>query len=476
MRSIVFRVALLSLLLLPMGCATELLIYFGILFPPSSAGATLGSVNPGGGGTTLANPGSTIPTTTQPAAIQPPPFLASLLDPLLEQTAGATVVRLADMNQDGAIDFVTGSSESQPVQLHLRNPAGLEYTTISVAGGGPIARMNNLHIADFDGDGNLDIAVLINDTGFVPVPTATLRGAVVLLFAPPDPSDALLWTTVTIDATFVLPEDSTSMTDFAIADFDGINGPDIALISNEIDDNKVIYLYPNPGGANARNGVQWVQALIEADAVVGAAIRATDVDLDGDTDLVAAFPTAKTFNVRWLRNPLVESGVGAVTAGVWSRQFVGQQEGGADLVDIGDIDGDGDVDVGVGSVAFGLVQWFENPGAAAVGVQGFPWQVFNIVQLEGGFAMNQIQLVDLDLNGTLDLYLTANGNVVGAERRAEFRDFWTPFNVLSTDPVAVIGISAFADVNADGLLDIIAPLDREGLTRDQVVVFTRQAP
>ena len=84
--------------------------------------------------------------------------------------------------------------------------------------------------------------------------------------------------------------------------------------------------------------------------------------------------------------------------------------------------------------------------------------------------------VVVDLNGTLDLYLTANGNIVGAERRAEFRDFWTPFNVLSTDPVAVIGISAFADVNADGLLDIIAPLDREGLTRDQMVVLTRQAP
>lgn len=481
MRSDASRLLVVGLLVLPtlcFGCAEFFILLGpqGLVPASSSSGGTIGDVNPGGSSTTIANPGTTIPVTTQPAAIPAPSFLVSLLDPLLEQTAGPVVVRTADMNADGLFDFVSGSGESQPIQLHLRNATDLEYTTLSIAGGGPIARMIDLQIVDLDSDGNLDVAVLINDTGFVPVPGAALRGAVVLLFAPPNPADALLWTQVTIDATFVLPEDNNSMTDFVVTDFDGANGPDIALLSNEINDNRNVYIYPNPGGAAARNGANWNQFLIESDAVVGEALEGADVDGDGDMDLVAAFPTAKSFNLRWLQNPLVEAGPGAVTAGTWVRHFLGQQEGGGNFVDVGDIDGDGDLDVAVASTGFGLVQWFDNPGPASVGVQGFPWEVYNLIQLQAGFDINQIQLADLDLNGTLDLYVTASGNIVGAQRGTELRDYWFPFNVLSTDPVADIGISAFLDTNNDGLLDIVAPLDREGLTMDQIVVFTRQTP
>lgn len=469
---------LLVLVMLSLGCVE----FFGLfgpngLFPPSSSGTpSVGGLNPGGSDTTVSNPGGSIPTTTQPAAVPGPLFRVSLIDPLLEQTAGVTVVRSADMNGDGLTDFISASKESQPVQLHLRNATDLDYTTISVGGGAPIARTNNLEIADFDGDGNLDIAVLVNDTGFTPVAGATLRGAVVLLFAPADPANALSWVQATLSPTFVLPEDATSMTDFAIADYDGVNGPDVVLMSNEINNVRNVYIYPNPGGANARNGTMWNQFLVEADAVVGQAIERTDVDGDGDLDLIATFPTAKSFNVRWMQNPLVESGTAAVTAGAWVRHFVGQQDGGANFLHIGDIDGDGDGDVAVGDTALGLVQWFENPGSPNVQTQRFPWQVFNLLQLQSGFTLSQIQLVDLDLNGTLDLFVTASGNIVGAERGTELRDFWTPFNVLSTDPPATVGITAFADVNADGLLDIIAPLDRAGLTQDQIVVFTRETP
>ncbi len=480
MRALEKRMAVVGLVIAPLLCygCTEMFILLGPqgLVPSSTSGGNLGSLNPGGTVSTVANPSGTIPTTTQPAAVAPPAFLVSLLDPLLEQTAGPQVVRMADMNRDGLIDFVSGSDESQPVQLHLRNATDLEYTTLSIAGGGPIAKMIDLQITDLDGDGFLDVALLVNDTGFVPVPGAATRGAVVLLFAPADPANQLQWTQTTLDATFVLPEDANSLTAFAVADFDGGNGPDIALMSNEINDNRNVYIYPNPGGANARNGALWNQFLIESDAIVGEDLRGADIDGDGDTDLVAAFPTAKSINIRWLQTPLVEAGAAAVTAGAWVRHFVGQQEGGGNFLDIGDIDADGDLDVAVASIGFGLVQWFDNPGPASVAVQGFPWQVFNLVQLQSGFDINQIQLVDLDLNGTLDLYVTASGNIVGAERGTELRDYWTPFNVLATDPIADIGITAFVDANHDGLLDIIAPLDRVGLTMDQIVIFTRQTP
>lgn len=476
-RGITACAGILAVLAATAGC-TEVYILFGPGGPwgPQSTGASLAAPQAGGAGTTIANPGSAIPTTTQPAAVTPPAYGVSLLDPLLEQTAGAAVVVAADLNSDGLMDFASGSRQSQPVQIHLRNPANLEYTTHSVAGGGPIARMADLAVADFDADGNPDIAVLVNDSGFVPVPGAETRGAVVIVFAPADPSDALSWQTVNLTAPFVLPEDGTSMTDFAIADFDGVNGPDIALISNEVNNNRNIYLYPNPGAGLARNGAAWNQAQIEADAVVGAMVEAIDIDGDGDIDLVAAFPSAITFNLRWLRNPLVESGLAAVTAGPWERRFIGQQEGGADFIAVGDVDGDGDADVAAASIALGLVQWFENPGPGTVQVQDFPWSVFNILATTSNVVINQVRLVDLNLDGRMDCFVTASGNMIGAQPGAELRDYWTPFTILSTSPVATIGTPAFFDVNNDNRLDIIAPLDRDGLTRDQIVVFTRQSP
>lgn len=56
---------------------------------------------------------------------------------------------------------------------------------------------------DDDGDGNLDIAVAIKNTGFTPNDcrgNGGTRGALILLFAPDDPSDNLEWYEVDISA------------------------------------------------------------------------------------------------------------------------------------------------------------------------------------------------------------------------------------------------------------------------------------
>ncbi|MEE8168938.1 MAG: VCBS repeat-containing protein, partial [Phycisphaerae bacterium] len=204
-------------------------------------------------------------------------------------------------------------------------------------------------------------------------------------------------------------------------------------------------------------------------------IVSVDLDGDGDLDVVMTSPPAKSFNIRWMQNPLVPSGVAAVGAGQWQERFVGQQDGGADAMDVGDIDGDGDVDVAASRADVRLTQWFRNPGATALAAEVFPipWEVFNIGALTDGI-INQLQLVDLDSNGTLDAFITASGNMVGFQRQTDIENFWTPFSILATVPVADIGRVGFADLNGDGDLDFIAPLDRDGLIQDQIAIFTRQ--
>ena len=458
-------VVLLALAASNAGC-TELFVFFGPGAPFGPAGTTAGNTNP------MSN---TIPA---------PTFTSQAIDPLLEATAGAKVVVVADMDGDGLDDLVSGSDESQPIQLHMRTGAEVAYDTFSIAGGGPISEMSDLEVRDFDGDGNLDVAVLVRDTGFVPVDGASVRGAVVLLFAPDDPRDQLGWTSTTINATFVLPGDGPGFTAFAVTDLNGDNLADVVLASNEVDDNDVIRMFFNPGGGNARDGAQWAESTVPttADVNVVTDLAVADLDLDGDMDIVATFPTSATFNIRWLVNPLEESGAAAVAAGGWERRIVGQQSErdpdnqGGDAIALGDIDGDGDIDVAVAFASLQLVQWFENPGEPFIAEQTFPWRVFNLGQLVEGVTINQLQLVDLNLDGTLDAFVTASGNIVGFQRGDDVQNFWSGFSILATDPVANIGRIAFSDLNFDGRVDLVAPLDRPGVTNDSFLIFLRVSP
>jgi hypothetical protein len=496
--------------LLTIGC-TEMYLAFG-------PGGIWGPQQGGVGGT----------TTTQPTVIAAPRYIASQIDPVLEMTAGAkvaVVAQLNDDNGDGVIDnndlpdLVSGSEESQPIQIHLNNGNGT-FSTYTIAGGGPIARMVDIQIADFDSDGRNDIAVLVNDTGFTPVQGAQLRGAVVLLFCPPDPTDTLAWQEVNLTQPFNLPGDGTGMTSFAVGDINGDGSPDIVLASNEIHPNlngvdHFIRLFINPGPAFARvandravglcpTPCGWHEAYnpnplvapktigppLEADAVVVKSLALTDIDGDGDLDIVASFPSARTFNIRWLQNPLIDPPPGlSFGENAWKRSIVGQQgevdpsNPGGDFIAVGDIDGDGAPDVASAHAALGLVQWFRNPArpAEAGGNQivrqtTYPWPVFNLLTLRSGNTINQLQLTHIDAGGPLQGFLTASGTMIGFTRGANVDSMWQAFVITTTNPVATIGRCAIADVTNDGLIDIVAPLDRDGLINDQIILLRRVSP
>jgi hypothetical protein len=479
-------VALSALAFLTTGC-TGLYVLFG-------PGGIWGPDQAGVGGS----------TTTQPDVVAAPLYVASQIDPAFEMTAGAKVVVAAQLNDDNGdgviddndlIDLASGSAESQPIQIHLNNGNGA-FSTYTIAGGGPIALMTDIKIADLDNDGRNDIVVLVNDTGFTPVQNASLRGAVVFLFNPPDPTNTLAWQEVTLSATFVLPGDDVGMTDFAVGDMNGDGRPDVTLGSNEsrpelqgVD--KFIRLYLNPGPAQARTGNAWTETTnpITVDAVEFKSMALADIDGDGDLDIVASFPTARTFNIRWLINPLVEAGPAIFLNGSWDRHIVGQQgeaepsNPGGDFIAVGDIDGDGAQDVAAAHSGLGLVQWFRNPARPAepggfqiVAQQTYPWEVFNLLTVQSGNTINQLQLTHLDSDGQLEGFLTANGSMVGFKRGLVVENMWTAFVITTTDPIATIGRCAITDVTRDGLIDIVAPLDRAGLINDQFVLLRRITP
>src|SRR5438105_4192015 len=323
-----------------LGCAET---YF-FLGPGGASSGAPGARATGSGGIVTAN--GQIPLATQPAAIPGPTYAPALLDPIFESTAGAKAVALGDIDNDGLLDVATISDESQPVQIHLRNATTGLFDTITVGGAGPLSRTIKIALADLNADGKLDIIVLVHDTGFVPPPNTSLEGAVVLLLQGADPRDSHQWQRV-VPANMRIGTDDKGFVDMAVADFDGQLGPDIVVLSNEPQSVRHVYLFPNPGPARVadQTSAGWQRFVIETDAADIASAAAVDIDGDGDLDLVMTAPPAKSYNVRWMRNPLRESGLAAVFSGQWPRRIVGQQQGGAQAIAIGDIDGDGSPDV-----------------------------------------------------------------------------------------------------------------------------------
>lgn len=474
------------------GCA-ELYLYFGPngLFPAGGGSSGIPpSPNPGTGG--VQNPNNTIPTTTQPAAVSPPLYRVSIIDSFLEQAAGARMITQTELDGDTTADFATISYESQVVMIHLRNATTNLFEQFIVGGGIPLSEMIRIASADIDQDGNPDLVVAVYHTGFAPTPPATRVGQVVILFAPADPRDQLSWLTVPLPNA-LRQNDDFSITDLVVRDFDNANGPDIMFVSNEPPpmgsnlSRRFVFLFPNPGAAMARTGAAWgiprpsafgvLPPFIEIDAPDASQITPADVDGDGDTDIVASFPPAESLNIRWLENPgpaNIDPNPAAALPR-WVRHFVGQQDGGANVIAVGDIDGDGDSDVAAGTNLQGLVQWFRNPGTPNVSIQSFPWEVFNI-GIAGGAELNQLHLADLNNNGQLDVWAAGGGTMYGFFPRTgtNFLDYWTPFTIAGTNPLATIGYPAFVDLDGNGTTDFIVPLDRNGVNQDSFAIFARQ--
>jgi len=417
-----------------------------------------------------------------------------LIDPLFESTAGASAVALGDINNDGLVDAVSVSDESQTVQIHLMNAeTGVFNPAINIAGGGPLARMNDVELVDLNADGKLDIVVLVEDSGFAPPSGVRKIGALVLLIQGANPEIASTWTQVDFlgdprefledpdpnDADVIVPihtfrffNNNASLTDMVIGDFTGDGLPDIVVASNEDPQppHTYIYLFPNPGAASVTDPSLWSRTIIESNAPDFGRLDVGDIDLDGDLDVVVSVPTAKTLNLHWLENR--NNGT------VWVQRVISQQQDGAEVLAVGDIDNDGDLDVVACSATARLTQWFRNPGPAALlsGAQ-VPWEVFTIGELGGvPGVIDQVRLVDLNGDGVLDAFVTlydsqnALGSIYGFQAQTDLEDGWEAFQIDATG--AHYGRVAFHDFDGNGRLDFLAPLNYPGLTDDRIAFYT----
>jgi len=347
-------------------------------------------------------------------------------------------------------------------------------------------------LADFDGDGRLDVAVPVYQShlltirqnislvgaGGVPVVNSPLFGPRIDIPAGPNPAhvavadldgdgkpdivvandyggDISIYRNISttpgvLDANSFAPpvhfRADTHPISTAIVDIDGDGKPDLA-VANAVHGQSTVSVYRNLTRPGAIDETSFAPEIRFPVGDYAFNIAAGDLDGDGKADLVAA--NIETYNISVLRNTAIRGQIDAssfapkfdlpVTA--FSRAF--------DVV-VGDLDGDGKLDIAVAHDNGASV--FQNTSAS-----GSTNRLSFAPRLELSFPGEfgyEIAVGDLDGDGRSDLGIT----FIGAPTISLFQNLSSQGTLQFGPRVTLPGVAssiAFGDINRDRRTDIV---------------------
>lgn len=351
-------------------------------------------------------PGAANPAWSPPTAV---PFgSASTLD---ERDAGANDLDAADLDGDGDLDLLDTSAETNSVWWWRNDtgPAGGGWDGLAIADQFPGAQA--VRAADLDGDGDLDVVGLARDTGTLTWWENAL-------------GDGSEW------AWHNIAEGLAPPTGLSTADLDGDGDADLAVASAE---EGTITWWSNRRG----DPTEWHRRNVVQDFPGASALRAADIDRDGDLDLVAA---SETYNqIAWFANV-----VG--TGEAWEQRSIDQDAPGVRDAATADLDGDGDPDVVAATQGqIGIWAWLNTAG------DGSSWQRIEVDD-ETPDAIS-VCCADFDADGDLDIAGAVPNSVFWCENLEGDGANWA----LRSGANSFAGGRKLraADLDGDGLQDLL---------------------
>jgi hypothetical protein len=198
---------------------------------------------------------------------------------IASNVTGVTALALADMNEDGRADLVVGRDETPVLQVYTFSAASNSRFTgaTNVAAPAGTAAIAGLALADFDGDGQRDIA----GTGNFNPSNGVAGGHVFQILRSAGGGFAA---SVKIDSLVISSAIDPLLAYGPIVAFhdDATDGPDVAFALNDGDNGKLIAL------RNGGSGLLAPRRILDDAGAEFLALSASDIDHDGDEDIAFA--------------------------------------------------------------------------------------------------------------------------------------------------------------------------------------------
>ena len=312
----------------------------------------------------------------------------------------------------------------------------------------PFNGSDGLVMKDLDLDGFDDIvSVHESDAAYdsaehEPNIEVPLLGHVRIAFGAKDP---LSWNNITLAS----GPDVAAPEDAAIGDLNKDGFPDI-VVAAEL--GHVIY-FQNP--ARGIRTTPWPRLILPFTKGRGSYLRTFLADFNNDNQLEVVGTNKGAQRpgpddvIKSTPVSIFKLDGDALSEGSWSEEILGRYSIPQNAEPV-DIDSDGDLDIIVGSRGERRIAWFENQGhhsgifkEHAIGIVG---------ALVSGFNM---AYADINLDGKLDIIAASDLGLVWLQQPQNIDSAWIPHKIGTFDPDSITGIIT-ADINADGRIDVFA--------------------
>ncbi len=289
--------------------------------------------------------------------------------------AGLLDLKAADMDNDGKPDWIYTDGATLFIRQNTSTPGNL--TAAVLAPGITATGAQKIETGDFDGDGDIDVAVITSAPSIIIYRNLWVNPPNAPLFA------------LAVHSTTTLPNPPTAL---AKGDFNNDASLDIAVGFSV---NNILTYHNDGGGRMIQTPVNQILPSPPIQLVTG------NIDNVPGTDILAFVPMAPS-RAYFLPNTALGS---FVTATPYTTPGIAGTVGG---IELGDIDGSGSLDVVSASLdnapTPSRMAWFRNNGVGVFGAAGLAGGTVGLVNSNASC----INLCDLDGDGDLDALVGYN--------------------------------------------------------------------
>ena len=231
----------------------------------------------------------------------------------------------------------------------------------------------------------------------------------------------------------IITTNANQATSVYATDIDGDG--DMDALSASQDDDKIAWYENTDGQGNFGS-----QQIITTNANYAGSVYATDLDGDGDMDVLSA--SLNDNKIAWYENTDGQGNFG-------SQQIITTNANGAFSVYTTDIDGDGDMDVLSASFYDDKIAWYENTD----GQGSFGSQQIITANVDGA---RPVYATDIDGDGDMDV-LSASyyDDEIAWYENTDGQGSFGSQQIITTNAVGAISVYA-ADIDGDGDMDVLS--------------------